>query len=379
MKIAVSFPGCHRRGGVERIVFECAQFLAQQGHLVDVYCSQWQDPQVDGLSFRNVPTVSRPKFLTGLSFHRAAAREMKKQSYDVHNSHGCVCPVGGIHWVQSLHIAWLERAKQFRPPFSGPWWKQRLNPLHPMLLRLESAHFLNRAYEHVIVTTEQVRDDLNHFYNVPASDVSIVPNGFAPTEFNPEFRAMRRNAVRERLELRRSDIAILFVANELDRKGYGTLLSAMRILDNRDIKLLVVGRYSLSRARKLASDAKLTGQVMLCGSTSDVAEYHAAADLFVLPTQYEAFCLAILEALGSGLPVITTSVPGARDAIQPGINGEVIEDPLSGKELAAAIRPLLDPTTRARYSEAAPATVECYQWPRVLARYEELLRRYARN
>ena len=39
MKVAVTFPGCNRRGGVERIVFECARFLATRGHAVDVYAS----------------------------------------------------------------------------------------------------------------------------------------------------------------------------------------------------------------------------------------------------------------------------------------------------------------------------------------------------
>jgi glycosyltransferase involved in cell wall biosynthesis len=62
----------------------------------------------------------------------------------------------------------------------------------------------------------------------------------------------------------------------------------------------------------------------------------------VLPTQYEAFCLAILESLGSGLPVVTSRVPGAHDAVQHGVNGALITDPRDGHELAEALRPLLN-------------------------------------
>ena len=115
--------------------------------------------------------------------------------------------------------------------------------------------------------------------------------------------------------------------------------------------------------------------MIACGSTNEIAHYHAAADAFVLPTQYEAFSLAILEALGSGLPVITSNVPGARDAIQPGKNGLLLQDPNDPEELAEALRQ----TTQSRLremSEAAPDTVINYQWPRVLTRYESVLQKH---
>jgi glycosyltransferase involved in cell wall biosynthesis len=116
---------------------------------------------------------------------------------------------------------------------------------------------------------------------------------------------------------------------------------------------------------------------MACGSTADVAGFHAAADLFVLPTQYEAFCLAILESLGSGLPVITSDVPGARDAIVVGRNGSLISDPNNAEQLAEAIQPFLERAHREQISASSPETVKQLQWPVVLDRYEEILLRHA--
>ena len=110
----------------------------------------------------------------------------------------------------------------------------------------------------------------------------------------------------------------------------------------------------------------------------DVGALHAAGDLLVLPTQYEAFCLAILEALGSGLPVVTSSVPGAGDAILPGVNGALVDDPRSGVELASTPEPLLHREALAELSAKAPDTVETYQWPTVLRRYETILLEHAR-
>ena len=379
MKVALAFPGCHRRGGVERIMLECARYLVGAGHDVHVFASEFDaDREQDGFQHHVVTTGRRPRFLRGAAFYRACSSQLAEFDYDVLNTHGCVCPVGGVQWVQSVHAAWLDRSRRFRPPLSLAGIKQRLNPLHPVLLRLEAAHFGARRYRKLIATTEQVRTDLQSYYDVPPEDVDIVPNGFSPSEFSPALRAQRREEVRERLGLREDEVVILFAANELERKGYRVLLAALRALGRRDVRLLVVGRPPQAEVMRWAADVGLGEVVIACGATSNVAEFHAAADLFVLPTQYEAFCLAILEALGSGLPVITTAVPGARDAMTPNVNGLVVDDPLDSDEFAQAIQVGLDRSIRDRWSAAAPASVVQYQWPTVLARYERILLNYRR-
>lgn len=373
MKVALSFPGCHRKAGVERIVFECAHFLASRSHDVTVLANEWEAEPSLPIKYHYVPVRPRPGYLRGASYFRSATRELGHESFDVLNTHGCVCPYGGVQWVQSVHRAWLDRSRAFRPLHSAARWKQNLNPLHPVLLGLEEKHFRQRRYRKVIATTQDVKNDLMHYYQVPADDVVIVPNGFAPAEFNPERREQRREEMRERLGLKRGDVALLFVANELERKGYRTILDAMRRLRRANLRLLVVGRPDVVHVKRLAAEAGLGPQVVACGPTQDVSAFHAAADVFVLPTQYEAFCLAILEALGSGLPVVTSRVPGAHDAIEPGVNGFLVDDPKDGAGLASALEPLLDTDFRNALSARVPDTVIKYQWPFVLERYEQVL------
>jgi UDP-glucose:(heptosyl)LPS alpha-1,3-glucosyltransferase len=373
MKIALSFPGCHRRGGVERIVLEAARFLDGRGHEVHVFANEWDAGDSTTVRFRHVPMWRFPGFLQPLSYQKNATRLIAAEPFDAIGTFGCECPFGGVHWAQSVHRAWLQRSQSMRPPWSAGRIRQQLNPLHPVLLRLERAHFGERNYRKVIVTTPEVKADLARLYNVPGADVGLVPNGFSPAEFNPATRQQRRAKMRSRLGLASDTMALLFVANELDRKGLTPLLGALRRLKRADVKLLVVGRPDVRQVRARAAAAGVEGQVIACGATSDVAGFHAAADLFVLPTQYEAFCLAILEALGSGLPVVTTDVPGARDAIQEGVNGLLVRDPLSDEELATALEVALNRQRREKMSAAAPATVGMYQWPVVLERYERLL------
>ncbi len=371
MKVALSFPGAHRRGGVERVMFECANFLAARGHEVHVYALDWE--QMPDITYHKVTVPRGLGFTFGQRHKDACTAMLQHEKFDVLNTHGCVCPTGGVEWVQSVHHAWLQEAKQFRPPMSMARWKQRLNPVHPVLLRLEKEHYRRGNYRRLIATTARVRQDLHHYFGVPESDVEIVPNGFSATEFNPQKRAQLRSAMREKLGLNPGHTALLLVANELPRKGYPTLLGAMRILNDKNLRLIVVGRPPVEIVKQQAAAAGLADQVLALGSSGDVAAMHAAADLFVLPTQYEAFCLAILESLGSGLPVITSGVPGARDAIVPGRNGFIVEDPKDAEGLAAALRPLLNKDAQAALSATTPATVADYTWDKILLRYENIL------
>lgn len=372
MKVALAFPGCHRRGGVERIVFECAKFLAGREHEVTVYASEWE-ANGNAITYEPIRHRAWPAFLRAPSFLRESTRRLREKGYDVLGSFGCESPLGGVYWAASIHRAWLDRAKSFRSRLSVARWKQRLNPVHPVLLRMEKRHLGERTYRKLIALTPEVKDDLRFYYGVPEDDIILIPSGFSPSEFNPACRAKRRDSMRAMLGLAPSHVALLFVANELERKGYKTVLAAMRELRCPYIRLIVVGRCDVRLVKNLAARFGVADQVIACGSTDDVASFHAAGDIFVLPTQYEAFCLAILEALGSGLPVITTKIPGAQNAILPGINGDLIDDPQSGSQLAEAIALLLDNERRSAYAAGAPKTVVQYQWPSVLQQYEKVL------
>jgi glycosyltransferase involved in cell wall biosynthesis len=92
-----------------------------------------------------------------------------------------------------------------------------------------------------------------------------------------------------------------------------------------------------------------------------------------MPTQYEAFCLALIEALASGLPVITTNVPGAVDAMVPGVNGLVLDDPFDGRALAGLIGVMVDPVERGAMSAAAPGTVAHLTWEALMAQFERAI------
>lgn len=360
MKIALSFPGCHRRGGVERIIYECAKYLAGRGHDVTVFAHECE-ASGDAFRYRHVPVPRTLGMLKPVAFHAACVKAMRGADFEAHGSFGCVSPEGGVYWAQSVHAAWLEKAKALRPPWSLARWKQRLNPAHPLLLRLEARHFRKGGYRRIIALTEEVKSDLGRHYGVPGGDIDVIPNGYAPEEFNVPRALQIRAPMRAELGFSPEQKVIVFVANELDRKGYPALLRTVEAMNDPRLRILVAGRIAPAPHPL----------VTYVGSTNEVARYYAAADVFALPTLYEAWGLVIVEAMATGLPVLTSRLAGASVAVREGETGELLDNPKDEGEIARKLRPLLEGAHLSR--EEISASVTEYRWAEVLKRYEEVL------
>jgi glycosyltransferase involved in cell wall biosynthesis len=90
--------------------------------------------------------------------------------------------------------------------------------------------------------------------------------------------------------------------------------------------------------------------------------------MLVLPTRYEAFCIAVVEALASGLPVITSDVPGAGDLVIDDVNGRLQRDPADAGELAGLLTSALHDRRYRNWAGRAAATVEDHTWSELLDR-----------
>lgn len=382
LRIALAFPACHRRGGVERILFECAHFLAAREHDTTVFAHEWDTtaPSSANLHYEAVAARAQPGFLYGRSFFEQCTLRMAQlknsgAGFDTYGAFGCIAPTGGVPWVQSVHAAWLETSREFRAPLSWARWRQKLNPLHPVLLKLEKHHFAERRYRKVIALTPVVQADLQRIYDVPARDIVVLPNGFAPREFSLQRVAAEREPQRAALGLDEEDKVLIFVANEAERKGLETLLRAMAQLRDGRLKLLAAGRFDSAPWQALAEKLGIGAQVKWLGASGDVGALYAAADVFVLPTQYEPWGLVIVEAMACGLPALTSRSAGAAVAVRDGQTGALLDDPASVAETARRLEPLLEGRHAAR--EVIADSVQSYAWPHILERYEAVLREAA--
>ncbi len=355
---------------------ECANFLAGRGHSVSVLSAEFAEGVLAADVHRvAVPVKSSQAILRNRTYRRGAtaalaALRTQRSGPTVHAAFGVVCPPGGVLWVPSVHAEWLKISRAHRD-WKGRL-KQRLNLFHPFILRLEREYFGGRRYRRLIALTPRIRDELMEHYGVPAGDIDMLPNGYNPAEFHPGRRAELRDKVRAELGYGPSDRVLVFVANELERKGFFPLIRAVARLKDPSLRVLVAGRVSIEAHAGMLQSLGLAGRVTCVGPSADVARYFAAGDLFVLPTYYEAWGLVIVEALATGVPVLTSRLAGAAVAVQEGRTGLLLDDPHDEAEIAGKIDRIL----RSRWAspQDISASVQAYRWEKVLTRYEEILR-----
>ncbi|HYL80565.1 MAG TPA: glycosyltransferase family 4 protein, partial [Candidatus Acidoferrum sp.] len=121
----------------------------------------------------------------------------------------------------------------------------------------------------------------------------------------------------------------------------------------------------------------LAGRVTFVGPVPDPESYYAAADAMALPTFFDPFANVTLEAMASGLPVVTSRSNGASEILRPGVDGLVIDRADDVHALAEALASLQDPARRAALGEHARETALKYPWEGPLGKTLEVYREVA--
>jgi glycosyltransferase involved in cell wall biosynthesis len=198
---------------------------------------------------------------------------------------------------------------------------------------------------------------------VPRSHVHYLPNAVDIERFRPP-RAGERNAVRAGLGWPADAMVCLYVGRLSREKGVMELLEAWRDLRPAGWRLMLVGPDMTGSmmdagpdARAYVSANQLGNCVTFHGASTDAAPLYRAADLYVLPSHYEAFSNSLIEAMGTGLPVVATRIGGNLDAIVDDENG-LLAAPKDAGDLARQLtRALSDAALRTRLGTNARATV----------------------
>ena len=234
-----------------------------------------------------------------------------------------------------VHRAWLARRRKFEIPLER--FIRGLNRKHRDILQLEGALLANRGAGRVIVNSQMVKSEIVDLYRYPADNIALVRNGI-PLEqfrFNPELREKSR----DELKVKPGEIALLFAGSGWERKGLRFAIAAMALCRNRKMRLLVAGRGN-QRYYK-------SKRIQFLGEMPDLVRIYAAADIFILPTIYDPFSNACLEALACGIPVITTHSNGFSEIIADGLHGSIVDSANNVAALRDAIRFWSDAARRA--------------------------------
>jgi len=226
---------------------------------------------------------------------------------------------------------------------------------------IEDAPYRGKNSCKIIAISDMVKKDIMQWYGIPENQIDVVYNGVDIDRFHPRNRKYREE-IRKRHGIG-DEFVILYVSNNFRMKGLGYLVKALaeiRKEDRRPFKLLALGRDRQGPYLRLAKKTGISKEVVFAGSTDEPEKYYGAADLLVHPTFYDACSLTVLEALASGLPVITTYFNGASGVMTQSLGGFILCDPRDEKTLSQKISFFLNREVRGEVSIAARKLAEHY-------------------
>ena len=353
------------RGGGEAFAVNLARGLGDAGEEVDVYAESRE--QVPGVRVHLLSPGAGPRILKALSFSRRARKALAKEDYDIvyalnrANLGDIYRPGAGVYSF------WLKRRL---PAPARRTFTLLFRPMHLVNLLLERKIFDGPCFSHFITNSQLVRRQLIEEKGLLPEMISLVYNGVDFGRFNPQLSQVYREKVRKDLKLPASAPVVLFLANNYERKGLRTLLSALRAAagEVEDLALIVAGRGRRRPFETLARRLGLGAAVRFVGFTPEPEKFYGASDLFVLPTKYDPFAGVTLEALASGLPVITTSLNGAAEIIKEKETGFIISDPEDVSAFAAKVVEYFTRADRSRMSQAASESVREFSIERCVER-----------
>jgi UDP-glucose:(heptosyl)LPS alpha-1,3-glucosyltransferase len=206
-----------------------------------------------------------------------------------------------------------------------------------------------------IANSHRGKNEIVEHYGFPAARIDVIHNGVDCDRFQPA-----------RVPRESKGVILLFVGTGFERKGLGFCMGALQHLPA-NVRLRIAGKGNVERYRSIARQYHLDPRVEFLGTEQEISRVYRDADLLVHPAIYEPFANVCLEALASGLPVITSRINGASEIIEHGKSGAIVDDPANIVALAEAVRPFLDTKFRMLASRRARAVAEAHPFAQNVA------------
>ena len=387
MRVALVTHKVIKGDGQGRINYEVAQAALRRNHQVVLIASQIA-PELNSYPSASWVPVSVDRWPTELLRHQVFAwrsfRWLRRHGHqlDVVHVNGFITwAAADVNASHFLHSTWHRspvRVTRLRRDLYGvfqQWLHTALNyGVYQWLYTALNARLERRAYGQakvVVAVSEGTRDELMKI-GIPDERICVITNGVDLQEFYPGTSDRRELGLPEGVPLG------IFVGDiRAPRKNLDTVLHAL--VHVRGLHLAVVGSAAGSPYLRLARQLGLAHRIHFLGYRSDVAQLMRAADLFVFPSRFEELPLVLLEAMASGLPVVTATTAGGDDLVNTEC-GIVMDDPDDAKALAGALRWLVEnPERRNKMSRAARGIATQHSWQRMSEQYLQLYEEVANH
>lgn len=335
------------RGGAERAVAALVEHLLARGDRVRVFADR-ADADAPGAFVR-----VRARGWTRAARARRLAEDLPRAA----EAAGCGVTLG-IRHLRRVDLYWPHDGAHLdslaaRREAAGRALEERPRGRHALFAALERDLLEGARARRVVCVSQLVREEFAARYPGAIGRLVVIDNGVDLERFDPLRREELGPALRARLSIAADEPVVAFAGADGRRKGFGVLLEALAKLGDRRWTLIAAGLSRAPTWRRQARRLGLDERRLRLEPALDAAALWAAADVCVLPTWRDTCGLSVLEALASGVSVVTTRRAGAAACLDDARAGVVLERP-DADALATA---LVDRLARAPERVAARAAV----------------------
>jgi len=341
-----------RRGGAEIYLTNLAAFLAQNGHAVHALVRRDEvDFTLPGVTVEAL-RADGPGPLGEKDFAHAVQRRLRGDEPVVFST---IALPGVTHYQPHMGLqrrgfraSGNSRNSQFFRTLHG--LANPFNLKRRWLLSMQERLFACNSTTKVMVFSKLVHDQILEDYRLPPANIVTARLGVDLERFQPGARPVGPGA---------GKLKLLFIAHNFQLKGLHCLLVALARARHNGLsaELNIGGNGRRTKFEKMVARLGLAAEVRFLGPVDDLGTValYRSSDVLVHPTFTDHCSLVVLEALASGLPVITTQQNGAAEFIESEKQGIIIRHPRDLNALAGALVRLQDRQKLAAMSAAAAA------------------------
>jgi glycosyltransferase involved in cell wall biosynthesis len=366
-------------GGTGSYVYYLSNELMKNGYDINVVTggTQAKDVTVNrqlSVNFLQIPKTPIVKsFLFAGNCYRKIRNIRDTLNTDITHANLPLVPnfavpanVGRAH-ISTIHSTWEGEANAIRSePYSRLNANEKFMVSFTWFLRLFEERMMKRSKK-LIAVSDFTRKELTQYYGISESKIRVIHNGVDTTKFQP---AADKRKIKAELGFNPDDPAIVSVGRLYARKGLFTLIESIPAIAAKfsNAKFIVSGKGQSDETAKLVAHAEKLGvkdKLVFTGYFPDkkLPKLYQCADVFAFSTFYEHHPFAVLEALSTGLPVVTTNVGGIPETISEGKSGFMCK-PFDAQQFSARILYLLEhPADAAEMGAQARKTImERFDW-----------------
>ena len=331
MKLAFCLFRYFPYSGLSRVFLSIVNEMASRGHEIDAYVYEWQGDFPENININLLPSAQWTNHNRDAAYYRTVRPFLQDGQYDA---------VIGFNKMPELDFYYAGDfcyADRISSKYGDIY---RLTPRHHHFARFEKEVFGVQADTVLLMLSDREKEIYQQNYGTEETRFVVLPPALDGNNvITQDLQRVRENK-RKQLDINADDKLVLFVGSGFKIKGLDRAIQAIADLPDQlklNTRLMVVGQDNAQSYHKLVAKLGIEHQVEFTGGRFDVPELMLAADCLLHPAYREAAGNVLLEAIASGLPVLTTDRCGYSPHITKADAGIVLHSPVTQDDVTQGL------------------------------------------